>query len=146
MRVLLTLFGLLALAFSATSQTYSVNWAKVAGGGGTSTGGVYTVNGTIGQHDSGGPMVGGSYSVTGGFWSLLSLEQTPGAPLLSLGRSGSGLTIYWQNIGGWNLQQNSSVTAPAAWTPSGGITTINGTNYLHLAAPSGRLFFRLSKQ
>ena len=40
---------LLALQSSAFAQTYSIDWYKVAGGGGTSTGGVYSVSGTIGQ-------------------------------------------------------------------------------------------------
>ena len=53
------------------AQSYSIDWYKVAGGGGTSTGGTYSVSGTIGQHDAGGPMTGGSYSLTGGFWALI---------------------------------------------------------------------------
>ena len=52
------------------AQTYSIDWYKVAGGGGTSTGGVYSVSGTAGQQDAGGPMTNGQYSVTGGFWAL----------------------------------------------------------------------------
>ena len=47
-------------ATSARAQSYSINWYKVAGGGGTSTGGTYSVSGTIGQHDAGGPMTGGN--------------------------------------------------------------------------------------
>src|SRR5579862_6105566 len=62
------------------AQNYSVDWHKIAGGGGTSSGGLYSVNGTIGQPDAGGAMVGGNYSLTGGFWSLISGSQTPGAP------------------------------------------------------------------
>ena len=38
-----------------------------AGGGGTSTGGVYSVSGTIGQPDAG-LLTGGSYTLAGGFW------------------------------------------------------------------------------
>ncbi len=64
------------------AQSYSINWYKVAGGGGASTGGVYSVSGTIGQHDAGQPMTGGTYSLTGGFWSLIAVVQTPGAPTL----------------------------------------------------------------
>jgi len=30
------------------AQNYTIDWQKIAGGGGTSTGGVYTVSGTIG--------------------------------------------------------------------------------------------------
>ena len=64
---------------SARAQNYSIPWYKVAGGGGTSTGGTYPVSGTIGQPDAGGAMSGGNYSLTGGFWSLISVVQTAGA-------------------------------------------------------------------
>jgi hypothetical protein len=135
-----------AFCLRAWGQSYSVDWSKVSGGGGVSTGGVYSVNGTIGQHDSGGPMTGGSYSVTGGFWSLISVVPTPGAPLLATSHSGSAVTVYWQNVSGWSLQQNSSLTVPAGWVASSGVTTNNGTNYLNLTSPTGRLFFRLSNR
>jgi hypothetical protein len=46
-------------------------------GGGTGTGGVYSVTITIGQPDASGAMTGGSYSLTGGFWALISVVQTP---------------------------------------------------------------------
>src|SRR5438045_1762891 len=74
---------LLLLAFCVHGQPYSVDWFKVAGGGGASTNNQYSLSGTIGQHDAARPMTGGSYSVTGGFWSLLAV-QTPGAPLLKI--------------------------------------------------------------
>ena len=42
----------------------------VAGGGGTSSGGVFMVRGTIGQPDADPlqPSTGGRFAVTGGFW------------------------------------------------------------------------------
>jgi hypothetical protein len=124
-------------------QSYSIDWNKVAGGGGTSTGGPYSVSGTIGQHDAGGPMTGGNYALTGGFWALFSVAQTPGAPTLYITGAGNTVTVYWQNVSGWSLQQNHNLTAPAGWSASSGVTTFNGTNYLNLTSPSGNLFFRL---
>ena len=62
---------LLSLApLALPAQTYSIDWYKVAGGGGTSTGGVYAVSGTIGQQDAGGLLTNGVYSLTGGYWAL----------------------------------------------------------------------------
>ena len=46
------LFLLLPVVIFA--QSYSIDWYKIAGGGGTSTGGVYSVSGTIGQNDAAG--------------------------------------------------------------------------------------------
>ena len=141
------LFCLLAVGFwlPAGAQQYSIDWYKVAGGGGTSTGGTYSVSGTIGQHDAGGPMTGGNYSLTGGFWALISVVQTAGAPTLYISHSGNTVTVYWENVSGWNLQQNGNLATPAGWTASGyAITTSNGTNSITLTSPAGNLFFRLS--
>ena len=143
MKKLVILLSLL-LALPALAQTnYSIDWYKIAGGGGTSTGGTYSVSGTIGQHDAGGPMTGGSYSLTGGFWALISVVQTAGAPTLYISHSGNTVTVYWQAVSGWSLQQNSALAVPAGWSASGGVTNSNGTNYLNLTSPPGNLFFRL---
>jgi hypothetical protein len=140
------LFCLLAsgLCFPALAQQYSVDWYKIAGGGGTSTGSTYQVSGTIGQHDAGGPMSGGNYSLTGGFWALISVVQTPGAPTLYISRSGSTVTVFWQNVSGWSLQQNSNLATPAGWSVNSSWATIGTTNSLILTSPAGNLFFRLS--
>jgi hypothetical protein len=131
---------------TASAQPYSIDWYKIAGGGGTSTGGVYAVSGTIGQHDAGGPMTGGNYSLTGGFWALISVVQTPGAPLLTITHSGNSVIVSWPNTGSYTLQQNSNLAASAGWTTSGyTVTPSNGTNSITITLPTGNLFFRLSQ-
>ncbi len=140
---------MLSVSITVHAQSYTIDWYKVSGGGGTSTGGPmigtnYSVSGTIGQYDAGGPMIGGNYSLTGGFWALISVVQTPGAPTLYITRSGNTVTVYWQAVSGWSLQQNANLTLANGWSASGGVTTANGTNYLNLASPTGNLFFRLS--
>ena len=144
MKRLVLLFTVLLPALGWT-QPYSVTWYKVAGGGGTSTGGIYSVSGTIGQHDAGGPLTGGTYSVNGGFWAFYAV-QTPGAPPLYITQAGNTVTVYWQSVAGWSLQQNKSVTVSNGWSASSGVTTSNGTNYLGVTAPAGNMFFRLTKQ
>jgi hypothetical protein len=57
-------------AWNSAAQNYSIDWFKVAGGGGTSSNGTYQVSGTIGQPDASGAMTGGNYSLVGGYWSL----------------------------------------------------------------------------
>ena len=146
--VVLLGFILLHSAFilRATGQSYSVDWYKISGGGGTSTNGQYSVTGTIGQPDASGAMSGGNYSVTGGFWSLISVVQTPGAPTLYVSHSGNTVTVYWQNVSGWNLIQSGNLTTPmASWSASSSPTLSNGTNYLNLTGPTGNLFFRLKQ-
>ena len=68
---------------------YSIDWHTIDGGG-TSTGGVYSVSGTIGQPDAG-KMSGGNFTIDGGFWGIVAALQTPGAPLLSIARTFSRL-------------------------------------------------------
>jgi hypothetical protein len=65
-------------------------------------------------------------------------------PTLNITGSGSMVTVYWQNIPGWNLYQNSNLATPGGWSVNTSWTTSNGTNYLNLAPPTGNLFFRLS--
>jgi hypothetical protein len=130
-----------SLVTTASAQNYSIDWYKIAGGGGTSTGSVYSVSGTIGQHDAG-QMSGGNYHLTGGFWALFAV-QTPGGPTLSISRSGNAVVVYWETVSGWTLQQNSNLAATASWTTSSGVTTTNGTSSLTIPSPTGRLFFRL---
>jgi hypothetical protein len=52
--------------WAATSGPYGLPWSTVDGGG-TSTGGVYTLSGTAGQPDAG-VLSGGEYTLGGGFW------------------------------------------------------------------------------
>lgn len=131
----------------AHAQQYSINWFKVAGGGGTSTGGAYQVSGTIGQHDAGGPMTGGNYSLTGGFWSVITVVQTPGAPLLTITFNHllPTITISWPSSAtDFVLQQNSDLNT-ANWTPVGSPVTTNGeTLSVTITPPAGNLFFRLN--
>src|SRR5260370_24769432 len=67
----------------AHAQNYDISWYKIAGGGGSSTGGVYTVSGTIGQPDAG-HLLGGSYTIDRGYWGIIAAVQTAGAPFLTL--------------------------------------------------------------
>ena len=133
------------LCVQASAQTYSADWHKVAGGGGTSTGGVYSVSGTAGQPDAGGPRVGGPYSITGGFWAL-SAVQTPGAPLLKIFLSNTNTAIVsWPApSAGWILQQNPSVAFPAGWSnATNPVTQAGGQNQIIVGPPTGNRFYRL---
>jgi hypothetical protein len=105
----------------------------------------YQVTGTICQPDAGGPMTGSSYSLTGGFWSLISVVQTAGLPNLTITHSGSSVIITWPDTGSYTLQQNANLALANGWATSGyTINTSNGTNSITITPPTGNLFFRLS--
>ena len=139
-------FCLLTSAFCLRAWgQYSIDWYQISGGGGTSTGGVYSVSGTIGQYDAGNTMGGGNYAVTGGFWSLLAVVQTPGAPVLMITHSGGSVIVSWpMSPSGFTVQQNSNLANPAGWSAYGGaVSTNNGVTSITVTPLAGNLFFRL---
>ncbi len=141
-RSIVAMLLLLATGFVANAQ-YSIDWSTIDGGGGTSTGGVYSVSGTIGQPDaSQQPVAGGSFSLIGGFWSIAAV-QTPEAPWLYIVPAGSGqATISWTPATpGFVLQESASLTTPN-WTnsPSGGanpisVSTVGEMKFYRLTTP-----------
>ena len=58
----------LSLGYAQSGGDYDLSWYTIDGGGGVSSGGGYTVRGTVGQPDAG-TMVGGDYVLEGGFWA-----------------------------------------------------------------------------
>ena len=67
---------MLSIAFTVYSEVsdFVINWWSVDGGGDSSQGGDYTLNGTIGQSDTGAAS-GGGYTLHGGFWPGGALLQ-----------------------------------------------------------------------
>jgi hypothetical protein len=116
-----TVVGGFLLMATALAQ-YTIDWQTVDGGGGTSTGSVYAVQGTMGQYDTG-AMSGGGFSLTGGFWAIYAV-QVEGAPFLSIEVSGPAeVTISWlPDDSGWILMEAPSLD-PAAWTNSPSMST-----------------------
>jgi len=144
MKNLILLFALL-IPRLGLAQSYTIDWYKISGGGGTSTAATYQVSGTIGQPDASGAMTNGIYSATGGFWSLISVVQTLGSPTLTVTHSGNSVTISWpSSSSGFVLQQNSNLST-TNWTTSGYTISNDGTyNSITITSPTGNLFFRLS--
>jgi len=143
----LLICGLLVLTeVVRADDTYTIDWYKVAGGAGKSANGQYSVSGTIGQHDAGTAMTGGNYSLTGGFWSLIAVVQTPGAPLLTITHSGNSVVVSWPSPStGFALQQNSNLANATAWSSFDGTVNDNGaTKSITNSPPVGNLFFRLA--
>lgn len=132
----------LLLPAGALAQVFSIDWHTIDGGGGTSTGGVYSVSGTIGQPDAGSTLTNGQYALTGGFWPLPVAVKTPGVPMLAIAAASPGTaTISWApNTPGFVLQE-TWVVSPATWTnsPSG------AANPVVVPATVPAKFYRLSK-
>src|SRR2546421_1212328 len=112
---LLLLLGSLGVS-ALQAQNYSIDWFTIDGGGGTSTGGVFSVTGTIGQPDAG-HLSGGNYTVDGGIWGLIGAVQIPGSPLLNVVvTTTNSVIVSWPALsGGFSLQQNSNL-GTTNWT------------------------------
>jgi hypothetical protein len=109
---------LLLPSFNLFAQNYSVDWFKIAGGGGTSTGGVYSVSGTIGQPDAAATMTGGNYSLTGGFWPGITVPSSTGGPTLFIQFSGGNVIISWSPATpGFVLEETTNLVSPL-WGPA----------------------------
>jgi hypothetical protein len=146
-RLIGSLFCALASAycFPAWGQ-YSVDWFTMDGGGGTSTGGVYTVSGAIGQPDAG-AMTGGNYTLVGGFWGVIAAVQTPGAPYLWVTLTTTNTVCVWWALSetSWQLQATTNlITTGSVWTEYSYQT--NGASCCRIeSAPTGTKFYRLKQ-
>ena len=144
-KIIFSLSAWLLLAITVRAQPYSIGWFTIDGGGGTSTGSVYSVSGTVGQPDATqAPMTGGNYSLTGGFWALYAVQSST-APLLSIKITSTNTAmVYWTSPSpGYNLQVSTSLGTPNWATP---VETVqdNGTiKYIIVNPPSGNRYFRL---
>jgi hypothetical protein len=142
MKPLLSFITLLTGLVTAHAQPYAISWFTLDGGGGTSTGGVFRINCTIGQPDAGTPLTGGGYSLTGGFWALPLAVQTPGAPILAIVRSGPGqaLISWTPNTPGFVLQENTNLNT-TNWVNSAS----GASNPITVPATLPTKFYRLRK-
>ena len=130
----------------ALAQSFSIDWFTIDGGAGTSTGGGYSLSGTIGQADAG-MMSGGNYSLAGGFWGIVGAIQTPGAPPLSIRLTETNtVVVSWPAPSpGFTLQQNGDL-ATSMWSTPPSTVTDDGTNrFIIVSPPAGNRFYRLVK-
>ncbi len=150
LRVGIALLGALLLAMVAVhpQANYTLDWFSVDGGGGTSTGGVYTVSGTIDQPDAG-TMSGGNYTLQGGFWGILAAVQSPGAPWLTVLRTSTNtVVVAWPlPAEGWVLEATNALpAAPVPWPLIVPPYETNGVNLQFTErSPVGNKFYRLHR-
>ncbi|MEM7117702.1 MAG: hypothetical protein AAF614_35040 [Chloroflexota bacterium] len=78
------------VAIAQPSGSFDLSWSTIDGGGGSITGGNFTLNGTIGQVDAA-VLSGGNFDVNGGFWQCLTASvASPG-----ISPNGSGIDLNW---------------------------------------------------
>jgi len=148
--VLALLLGLLtSVPLCGVAQPFAIDWFTIDGGGGTSTGGIYSVNGTTGQPDAG-LLSGGNFALQGGFWGVVAVIQTPGAPLLSVERIGGAVRVFWPlPANGSVLDETTTLASPpgaVSWSAVGFPYQTNATHIsITVPVPTGNKFYRLRK-
>jgi hypothetical protein len=147
-RTALCLAVVTAILQSADAQAggiYTLNWNTIAGGAGTGNGGNFSLNGTVGQ-PAAGPLVGPNCSLASGFWATeYVVVQTPGAPWLTLTRSGRNVILSWpSSVSGFSLKSSTDLSAKASWTTvSQSASLVGGQYQVTLPANQPKQFFRL---
>lgn len=138
--------ALLLSGICGNAQTIAIDWFTISGGGGSCTGGAFTVSATIGQPAANRQaLTGGNFSVLGGFWSLFAV-QSPGAPLLSIALNPPfpAVTVSWPSPStGFVLQQTTDLTG-TNWIAVPLPVSDNGTSkFIIVNPPGGNRFYRL---
>ena len=111
------LCALLSFAALTARGQYTLDWSKIAGGGGASSNAPFALTGTIGQPDAG-RMSGGGFNITGGFWAILTVVQTPGSPTLYITNAGPGQAVIWWSPSTTGFKLQHSPALGTGWTDS----------------------------
>mgnify|MGYP000963274143 CR=1 FL=1 len=142
--VLRLIVGLLGM-HSIAAQEYEIPVSVISGGAGVSSGGIYSLRGTVGQPDAG-RMSGGAFALEGGFWAVVAGARVPEAPLLSITRQAETIVMSWPvSAEGFVLEETAALLVPApAWIPVTLPVRTNATEVsVTVALPVGTRFYRL---
>lgn len=133
------------------AQQFSVTSHVIAGGGGTASGGLFAITGTIAQAEAAPRLTGGCFSVDPGFWGHYAVISTPGAPTLRTRIVANYVRVaFTPTCGDWVLQWTATLEPEAAatsWTDdeASNLILIDGelTRDFHIPSWGNRLYFRL---
>jgi hypothetical protein len=135
---------LLVAALSASAQSRFEITAYTEHGGGSSSGGPFTIAGTAGQSDAGTTSGGGRFGLSGGFWSVI---EEP-LPRLAIRRQGNQVILSWANPStGFQLQETSALNSSGTgWANVGPAPSVVGANKeVSLPIGPGSRGFRLRR-
>ncbi len=130
--------ALSALLCGTALAQYSIDWCTVDGGGGSSSGGTYSVTGTVGQPDAG-AMLHAPYTVAGGFWSLLGPR-----PEQRIWVEGSDVIVAWPvTAGACQLQATDSLSEPLWSDVTSRPSVVDGEYRVRMPLSDFQQYFRL---
>ena len=117
-----------------------LDWFSLAGGGGKSTGGVYTARATLGEPTAGASQ-GGGYSAAVGFWPSVAASQPP----LQVSYAAGMVTVSWPKPAtDFLLDQSPNLNSPVPWSQVAFPYETNTARiYITVPTPIGNRFYRL---
>ena len=138
-QILLAMAVALVVSTATVGQTYSIESYVIAGGGGTSSGGDYTLSGTVGQPSAGTPLSGGAYTLQGGFWPGLIVTTSGDVPQLFILMTGQNVTVSWAPAASGFVLEQSGDLGVGTWSPA------PAGNPVLVPATDSAVFYRLRK-
>jgi hypothetical protein len=139
--------GMLLLVFAIAAQAQTPRFqisAFTDRGGGVSSGGAFTLNGSIGQSDAS-QSGGGQFALDGGFWPLVT-GGDEGLPRLRIALVAGNVVLSWPNPStGFQLQAAPAPLGPGWTTVPQAPVVISGENRVTLIPTGTGRMFRLSK-
>lgn len=134
-------------ASRAEAPRFGMDWYEIGASAGASGAGQFTVSGSLARVESGTTLQGGRFALTSGYWSFITVLQTPGAPRLMLSmRDLRTVTITWPvSPEGFALQQSAALNPPAWANVRETATVSEGFNRVDLTVANGSTFFRLAR-
>jgi hypothetical protein len=134
-----------ASSHAQSGGPFELSWSTIDSGGGRSTGGQFALSGTIGQPDAG-ALSGGQFKLEGGFWSGVTIQQIPGAPMLKIKLLGNGQAlISWPvNVPGFTLEYSTDLVS-GLWATEPAVLTDTATEHTVTVPAVGVKCYRLKK-
>jgi hypothetical protein len=130
------------------AQDFGIDWFALASGGGDSSGGDFELSATIGEPGAG-DMAGVDFAISGGFWSIVTVVDTPADLSLTVSLAGGNVVISWLQNGSadFALEETTVLANPiTTWTAVNvAPQASSGTNSVQLPLVGGNRFYRLHK-
>ncbi len=130
---------LMLTGMRAGAQSYAIDWYTIGDGGGASTGGSFTLDGTVGSAEAGTPLSGGTFELQGGFWPGVVMVASGVAPTLFIQLSGGSVILSWAPLtAGFQLEATDDLSSPA-WSP------LVGSSPITIPLGAAARFYRLTR-
>jgi len=150
MKTALLCFVWLWLVGPVAAQEFTLESFAVSSGGGESSGGDFELSATVGESGTG-SFSGGDFDLSGGFWSIITVVETPDAPRLNVIVAGGQALISWpqSTTTAFTLEEASILANPSGnttWAPVNVTPNAsNGLKSVQLPLSAGHRFYRLHK-